>query len=402
MPNGFKLGLDDIVPVYKPKKSWWDKVKDFGNNALRITWNIVKRLPLVAVGSLLWDSTKTWYDKREIEQEKKEARKKWEKEEESRKIRVEAEKTFADYKEITEDAKLDSLLARKVYKSREFVELPAGVREATVEELMMLGIKDSDLEDIRTGFRMRVYYNQDTGKFTFSFAGTDPNDSKDIETDIKQARGLETDQYKKARELGQLIKNKIERGELNINMIEATGQSLGGGLAALFGAITECKTNTFNAAGVHDETLRRAGVEEKNIRTRNFSNITNNVAAGDILTYIQEDATAQDLEKINKAIQDIDDIPVLGDIAMKVGQSKVDDKLSAESLRFISERLKYTSDINQELPDALGNRIDYGSQQRVTNLNEGVREALSSDKKTERVIGIGVKLYDMVAQHGNY
>jgi len=402
MPNGFKINPEDVVPAYEPEKSWWEKTKDFGKGVLKVTWNIAKWLPPIAAGRLLWDTAKTWYDKKENEQEK-ESRKKWEKEEKIREERIRAEKKFDDYKDIPEDARLDSLLARKVYKSREFVELPAGVREATAEELAMLGVDSNEYyDDEKSGLRMRVYFNENTGKFSFSFAGTDPNDPKDVETDIRQSRGLETGQYNKVAELAKIIQKKIESGELDGNMLEATGQSLGGGLAALFGAVTKCKTKTFNAAGVHSETLRRAGVEEKDIRTRNFSNITNNVAAGDILTYIQEDATAQDLEKINKAIQEIDDVPVLGDIAVKIGQDKAGDKLSAESLRFISERLKHTSDINQELPDALGSRIDYGSQQRVTELNERVDEALNSDQKTYRVVGMGVKLYDMVAQHGNY
>ncbi len=209
---------------------------------------------------------------------------------------------------------------------------------------------------------MRIYYNANTGKYIFSFAGTDPNDPKDVETDVRQSRGLRTDQYDKVAKLGHRILKKIQDGQLDKNMISATGQSLGGGEAALFGAIVKCETKTFNAAGVHENTLVRAEVKDYN-----FSNITNYTSAGDILTYIQEDATKQDLDTIEQTVQDVDDIPILGDIAMKVGQDKVEDKLSGESLKFISERLKYASDINQELPDALGTRVNYGSQERVNN-----------------------------------
>ena len=121
-----------------------------------------------------------------------------------------------------------------------------------------------------------------------------------------------------------------------------------------------------------------------------------------MLTYVQEEATKEDLQKIKQAITDVTNVPVLGDIAKTVAQNKVGDMLSADSLEFIKGRLDNLSDINEELPDALGNRVDYGSKQRVDELDYRIDAMLDNNKGGDRIIGAGVKLYDMVAQHGNY
>ena len=420
-----------IVEYVKTKaKQGVDKVKNFiaslrqKINTVKNTINSLKsKIQEIGKKASAWYNEKkkgvtNWFDKREDEnvvsfllrkrkekqeaKERKEAFKEWQEEERARKRRIKEEQKFTDYVALPDDAELDSLLSRKVYKSREFVELPAGVREATEEELNKLGLDKNSLEDKDSGFRMRVYVNKKTGKFTLSFAGTDPHDPKDVETDVRQSRGLETEQYKKVRELGWKIVEKIRNGELDRNMISATGQSLGGGLAGLFGAITECETHTFNAAGVHAETLRRAGVDKEKIQSHNFANITNHVAQGDMLTYLQEEATAQDLQEIKQTINDVTSIPVLGKVAEVVGRAKVEKQLSKESLEYIKGRLDHISDINQELPDALGTRVDYGSKQRVEELDKRIGTALDSDSKQERIVAMGVKLYDMVEQHGNY
>jgi hypothetical protein len=351
-----------------------------------------------------------------------EARKKWEKETgvTDRRKRVDAEKKFDDFVEIPADAKLGALLSRRVYKKNgAFIELPAGVRNASAEELAMLGINQSDLDIDESGFRMRVYYNENTGKYTFSFAGTNPDDENDVKTDIEQAEGLETDQYKKARELGLIIKAKIENGELNSDMIKVTGQSLGGGLAALFGAITNCETKTFNAAGVHDETLKRAGVNPDNIKTRNFSNITNHVAQGDMLTYLQEDSTVQDMKllmknknKIEERLKEIRSLKgseytastITANIALskiqkaeKYIHKNISEELLDEVLRDNSPR-----SLRELLPDALGQKVRYGSEEFNTEFQDEIKEKIVNPNLYVSTKGLVDRIVRGVEQHGQY
>ena len=58
---------------------------------------------------------------------------------------------------------------------------------------------------------------------------------------------------------------------------------MGGGLAAFAGTITKTQTITFNAAGIHPNTLTSFGIAETS-----FSHITNHITRGDILTKIQQ------------------------------------------------------------------------------------------------------------------
>jgi len=61
------------------------------------------------------------------------------------------------------------------------------------------------------------------------------------------------------------------------------GHSLGGGLAALSGAVTRLETVTFNSVGVHQNSLQGFGVD-----SGRFENIRNIYATGDLLTVAQQ------------------------------------------------------------------------------------------------------------------
>ena len=64
---------------------------------------------------------------------------------------------------------------------------------------------------------------------------------------------------------------------------EATGHSLGGGLAATASALTGAKASTFNAAGVHDNTLAQFSVSAKQADA-----VDNFRVKGEALTSLQE------------------------------------------------------------------------------------------------------------------
>ncbi len=94
--------------------------------------------------------------------------------------------------------------------------------------------------------------------------------------------GLGSNQYASASAIADIITDNLGGQDLAF-----TGHSLGGGLAALGGALTGADTKTFNAAGVSNATLRANGLSG-----RNFNNITNYVTRGDILTSVQQRSLA--------------------------------------------------------------------------------------------------------------
>ena len=83
-------------------------------------------------------------------------------------------------------------------------------------------------------------------KTVVAFRGT-TSDAEDILTDHDQALGLETAQYKAARDLGQQLKDYLPNAEV-------TGHSLGGGKAQAAGVAGGLKGSMFNAAGLHPKT----------------------------------------------------------------------------------------------------------------------------------------------------
>lgn len=137
--------------------------------------------------------------------------------------------------------------------------------------------------DSVTGLRMVLYRSKtDPSKFLLAYTGTQPTLKEgpmDLLTNWRQGVGLSS-QYEESAIVTDLMRRHVEQqgGEMQL-----TGHSLGGGLAAYNGMRTGLETNTFNAAGVHPNTLRRAGV-----LGGSQDHITNYSAPGDFLTDMQE------------------------------------------------------------------------------------------------------------------
>ena len=117
------------------------------------------------------------------------------------------------------------------------------------------------MEDKRSGF-MAVEYESDferPPRKVLAFRGTDPSQAGDRETDFKQALGIYTDQYKEAEDAARTMRRSNSQG------FDITGHSLGGGEASLAGLITGQPTYTFNAAGLHVNSMLRAGIDPKDV-----------------------------------------------------------------------------------------------------------------------------------------
>jgi hypothetical protein len=133
-----------------------------------------------------------------------------------------------------------------------------GFRRLSDEELAALGISRRDLENSRNGFRAAVYVKD--GQFVVAFAGTDPTHLGDLGTDIRQGLGLNSGQFEQA----QALARKVE-ASLGDNVV-FTGHSLGGGLASHAALSTGGTAVTFNASGLNDNTIRRAGLDPDDAR----------------------------------------------------------------------------------------------------------------------------------------
>ncbi len=130
------------------------------------------------------------------------------------------------------------------------------------------------LDDPKAGFSAAIYA-PDADHIVVAFRGTELSDPGDLWTDVKQALGFHSDQYDQAARLAQAVQAQYPGKQ-----IEFTGHSLGGGLAQMASAVTGLPATTFNAAGVHPNTLGAFQLDPGKIV--NFS------VEGDGLTAVQE------------------------------------------------------------------------------------------------------------------
>lgn len=145
---------------------------------------------------------------------------------------------------------------------------PTGWQRLGATQLQAAGIDPSALDDASTGFRAGIY-SDGSGHYVLAFAGS--NDGKDWLNNFEQGLGLSAGQYREAESLAGLAKSAF--GD---NLV-ITGHSLGGGLAAAAAAKYDIAAVTFNAAGVHDDTLRAAGLDPAAVKK--------NADAGEIRAY---------------------------------------------------------------------------------------------------------------------
>ncbi len=120
------------------------------------------------------------------------------------------------------------------------------------DQLRKAGIDPTALDDAKTGFKARIY-GDDEGRIVLACSGTD--EGKDWLVNLGQGLGFETTHYNQAMTLARQA--KVAFGD----DVVITGHSLGGGLAAAAAVATDTPAVTFNAAGVHDRTMSRIGLD---------------------------------------------------------------------------------------------------------------------------------------------
>jgi hypothetical protein len=134
------------------------------------------------------------------------------------------------------DALIDAKLSQGIY-DKNFT--------GTDGYTMVLG---SLVDDQKTGLRTAVFSNGTHNVQVFS--GTNPGSLANWWSNLKQAFGFSSGQYKLGTRTAQ-----EQFAKYNGNL-RFTGHSLGGGIASASAIITGGSANTFNPAAIHDNTLR--------------------------------------------------------------------------------------------------------------------------------------------------
>ena len=176
-------------------------------------------------------------------------------------------------KEKAHDYKMDEAMdglspkQQAMLKSEEL----EGYEKLNVEEMDKLGVKSTELNDTKTGFKADIY-KDNNGDYVLVYRGTysDPdhpeNDlihdwSKEWTDDnMKQGLGMGSKQYEKSID----IAKRVNRNKPKDKQLTIAGHSLGGGLATAAGAATGSKTYAFCPAGVHPNTYKMYGVQNPN------------------------------------------------------------------------------------------------------------------------------------------
>lgn len=150
------------------------------------------------------------------------------------------------------------------------------------DQLLAAGVDPSMLENPDTGFRAGIYTDGE-GRYTLAFAGS--NELQDwTGANFQQGIGWQNEQYDQAVELAQAADAAFGDG------LVITGHSLGGGLAATASLATGNAAVTFNASGVHDNTIERLGLDADTARAdAGEGQIRRYNISGDPLTAAQED-----------------------------------------------------------------------------------------------------------------
>lgn len=157
-----------------------------------------------------------------------------------------------------------------------------GWRALDAAQLEQAGIDPASLKNEDSGFLAQIY-GDDKGHYVVAYSGTD--EGKDWLTNLRQGLGIQDAQYNQAIALAQ--EAHVAFGEGNVVL---TGHSLGGGLAAAAALVSDTPAVTFNAAGVHGNTIGRFGLDrDAAFKLADEGLIRRYTVDNEILTKLQED-----------------------------------------------------------------------------------------------------------------
>ncbi|WP_355604276.1 DUF6696 domain-containing protein [Xanthomonas cannabis] len=163
-----------------------------------------------------------------------------------------------------------------------FAPLANGWSRMDDSALQQAGIDPALLHDAKSGFDA-AFYRNDQGQVVLGFCGTD--EGKDWKHNIGQGLGFDDAQYASAIQLGSQARQAFG------DQVVIAGHSLGGGLAAASAMVNDIPAVTYNAAGVNDRTLERAGLDASAAKDYASSELIRGYhVKNEILTHLQEDS----------------------------------------------------------------------------------------------------------------
>lgn len=179
----------------------------------------------------------------------------------------------------TSDLRTQALLAQDVYNDT--AQPPAGYRVADAGDLSALGLSPSVLSEGE--FRARVYVTGEgaSAEFTVAFRGS--QSASDWVNNAQQGLGLDSAHYRSALAIGERIARSDAAGQVRF-----TGHSLGGGLASAAALASGRPADTFNAAGLHRDTIAQARDIHQATAAPGEAQIDSWQVQGEILSLIQD------------------------------------------------------------------------------------------------------------------
>lgn len=193
-------------------------------------------------------------------------------------------------------ARGDAMMAGAVY-GEPGAELPPNTRRATREDLEALGLHDgvndmTKLDD--SNFRSEVFVEKDpiSGQesYVVAFKGTTMTSLEDWGANVAQGLGMQNAYYDQAALIGKTSTN-FQPGKVRF-----VGHSLGGGLASAAAASSGAPAQTFNAAGLHPDTVARQG------GAADTSKVNAWYVEGDILSAAQDTLPMKEAAGLRKAL----------------------------------------------------------------------------------------------------
>ncbi len=165
---------------------------------------------------------------------------------------------------------------------------PPGFKMATTEDLAAMGLQKWQLEPEGSGFRAAVYMKDPavwgenpSPASVVAFRGSTPA-IKDWENNFNQDANKEAPYYRAAVDIG----NTLAKEGADAHIV---GHSLGGGLASAAQGGSGLTASTYNASGLHPNTVAKYSNDTKNMAA-NADKITAFRVKGEVLTKTQESA----------------------------------------------------------------------------------------------------------------
>jgi hypothetical protein len=181
-----------------------------------------------------------------------------------------------------------SLIAADVYSDGSKTErfLPSHIFRLEGDSIQFLLGSDFDARQLKSfgsGYSAALYLDKSSN--TIIVANRGSGDLADWVNNSRQAMGLKARQYEQAIALAHNVTDAVEKHYGSTVAVEFVGHSLGGGLASAQAVVLQgCRAVTFNAAGLHKDTVERFNTRLTELSAKHITAIQ---VQGELLTSIQ-------------------------------------------------------------------------------------------------------------------